>query len=219
MFIDYVEGVPEKTLNLWEKFFNGGLMGTTLMVLPFYILLLCTLLPQIEYRNNTWKQVLSSPQNKLNIYISKFITIQLFIVLFLFFLHCLMLLMAVSVELINPKAGFSQFALDWDRLFRNGGKIYVGILGVSAFQFWMGMRFKNFITSLAIGLGFWFVTVMFIFDVELRISDMMPFAFAPMLIHPTYADIVVQLLLSSVGYTVVFLTVGYLDFRKFKLNR
>jgi len=37
-------------------------------LLPLYVILICTLLLQIEYRDKTWKQVLSSPQKMIDIF-------------------------------------------------------------------------------------------------------------------------------------------------------
>src|SRR5688572_17778639 len=54
---------PSEILNdLMVKKFQA----TAGLVLPFFIILICTLLPQIEHKNNTWKQLLTSPQTKGN---------------------------------------------------------------------------------------------------------------------------------------------------------
>src|SRR5690349_9113020 len=44
--------------------FDLGLERNGMVFFPLFVVLVCTLLPQIEYRNNTWKQVLTSPQTK-----------------------------------------------------------------------------------------------------------------------------------------------------------
>ena len=41
--------------------FELGLERNGVMFLPLFVILVCTLLPQIEYRNNTWKQVFAAP--------------------------------------------------------------------------------------------------------------------------------------------------------------
>ncbi|MES2881875.1 MAG: ABC transporter permease, partial [Bacteroidota bacterium] len=56
---------------------------TGVAMFPLFIILICTLLAQVEYRNNTWKQLLSSPQKKVNVFLSKFITTHLFLITFL----------------------------------------------------------------------------------------------------------------------------------------
>src|SRR6188472_311314 len=63
--------------------FELGAERNGLIFFPLFVILICTLLPQIEYRNNTWKQVFASPQSKGNIFLAKFLNINLLIILFL----------------------------------------------------------------------------------------------------------------------------------------
>src|SRR5687768_3353033 len=55
---------------------------TSYIAFPIFLILLCTLLPQVEYKNNTWKQVFTSPKSKFNLYLAKFLNIQLLVVTF-----------------------------------------------------------------------------------------------------------------------------------------
>src|SRR5688500_8116733 len=41
---------------------------SSICIFPLFVVLVCTLLPQIEYKNSTWKQVLTSPQTKGNVF-------------------------------------------------------------------------------------------------------------------------------------------------------
>src|SRR5690242_14934497 len=59
----------------------------SICIFPMFVVLVCTLLPQIEYRNMAWKQVLTSPQTKLNVFAAKFLNIQLLMLLFLIANH------------------------------------------------------------------------------------------------------------------------------------
>ena len=54
--------------------------GTALF--PLFVILICTLLPQIEYRNNTWKQIFASPQTKVNVFLAKFMNVHLLMLVF-----------------------------------------------------------------------------------------------------------------------------------------
>src|SRR6187551_3066581 len=69
---------------------------------PLFIILICTLLPQIEYRNNTWKQVFASPQTKVNVFLAKFMNVHLLMLVFLIATHLFMLLAAVGINFIKP---------------------------------------------------------------------------------------------------------------------
>lgn len=64
--------------------FELGTERNGLVFLPLFVILLCTLLPQIEYRNNTWKQVFDSSQTKEAVFLARFLNINRLILLFLF---------------------------------------------------------------------------------------------------------------------------------------
>lgn len=50
-----IDGVSRETLkDPLNIFFTEGFKGLNLLILPIYVILICTLLPQIEYRNNAW---------------------------------------------------------------------------------------------------------------------------------------------------------------------
>src|SRR6476661_10256486 len=76
-----VEAVHKGSLN---AVFELGMERNGLVFLPLYVILLCTLLPQIEYRNNTWKQVFASSQTKEAVFLARFLNINRLILLFLF---------------------------------------------------------------------------------------------------------------------------------------
>jgi lantibiotic transport system permease protein len=79
---------------------------------PWFVILICTLLPQIEYRNNTWKQVFTSPQPKLNVLTAKFINIHLLMLLFLVSTHLFMFLAIALANAIDPTIGLYKNPLD-----------------------------------------------------------------------------------------------------------
>src|SRR5215218_2653874 len=67
----------------WNVHFMWGWQALSVFLFPMYIILICSLIPQIEYRNNTWKQVFAAPQSTGTIFLSKFLVIQ-FMILFFF---------------------------------------------------------------------------------------------------------------------------------------
>src|SRR6476620_9059762 len=75
-----VDALKNDPLNTLFKILSE-MNGTALF--PLFVILICTLLPQIEYRNNTWKQLFAAPQTKGTVFLAKFININRLIVLFL----------------------------------------------------------------------------------------------------------------------------------------
>jgi lantibiotic transport system permease protein len=196
---------------------HDGIQGTTILVLPLYIILLCTMLPQIEYRNNTWKQVLASPQQRLHVFGAKFLNLQLFIILFLLFYQFLTISIALPLEMMHPHVQFSKFPLPWAEVLLVTVKIYVAALGMSSLLFWIGIRFKNFAIPIGIGLSLWALT-MALFEMKVPHREKFPFALPPMMIFEKFADQVPMLLVYSLGYMIVFLSIAFLDFKRLRMR-
>src|SRR5687767_5691886 len=137
----------------WEMHFMWGWQALNSFLFPMYVVLICSLIPQIEYRNNTWKQVFASPRSTANIFFSKFLTVHLMIFFFFFLFNGFMLLSGVVANAINDQFNFFEKELPWKKLMQLNAKTYISILGISAIQFWLSIRFKNFIAPIGIGLA------------------------------------------------------------------
>ncbi len=137
----------------WRIHFGQGWETFSFLLLPMFIILICSLIPQIEFKNNAWKQVFASPQSLGNIFFSKFLTIHMMI-LFLFLLFNLFLILSgVVANLIISKYVFLKSPIDWEKLWNQNWHTYLSIMGMSAAQYWLSLRFKNFIAAIGIGLA------------------------------------------------------------------
>ena len=154
LFLDGVE--PRHRATIFNDMFTTRFGMTGALSLPIFIILVCTLLPQIEYKNNTWKQLLSSPQTKWNIFLAKFINIQFFILFFLAINQVLVLVSAVILHLNEPALNILNQPLNGSQIAITLANSYVSLLAISAIQFWLGLRFRNFIVSTGIGIALWF---------------------------------------------------------------
>jgi lantibiotic transport system permease protein len=137
----------------WAIHFAQGWQYLNAFLFPMYIILVCALIPQIEFKNNTWKQVFASPQSTGSIYFSKFLTIHIMILFSYILFNFFMITTALGVNLIHKNFPFIEQHIDWKGLMRLNLKTYISILGISAIQFWLGLRFKNFIAPVGIGLA------------------------------------------------------------------
>ena len=90
---------PERRPIIFNEMMTDKFQVAAFLLFPLFIILTCTLLPQIEYKNNAWKQVLASPQQKWMVFVSKFLNVQLFIIVFLLTDLLMMLLGAVTYPL------------------------------------------------------------------------------------------------------------------------
>ncbi|MBS1574537.1 MAG: ABC transporter permease [Bacteroidetes bacterium] len=149
----------------WRNHILHGWQALSAFLLPMFIILTCSLVTQIEFKNNTWKQVYSSPQTIGNIFFSKLFVIHCMI-LFCFLLFNIFLLgSGLLTNLLNRNYSFFSSPVDWEIVLRMNFKSYISILGISAIQYWLSLRFKNFIASIGIGLAL-LITALIIMEWE-----------------------------------------------------
>ena len=65
------KSVPQLQLNPWGVHFKWAWNALSFFLFPMYIILISSLIPQIEFKNNTWKQVFAAPQSVATIFFSK----------------------------------------------------------------------------------------------------------------------------------------------------
>jgi lantibiotic transport system permease protein len=218
----FTDGDAEKNLakEPWAIFMNMGWQILTVFLLPVYIILVSTLITQIEIKNNTWKQVFASPQTFANIYFSKFVAIHIMIIFCYLLFNVLMISSAVLANLFNDKYHFLSKSIDWKKLLQLNARTYISILGISAIQYWLSLRFKNFIGPVGIGLAL-VVCSIIAMNYQWPHLHKYPYAF------PSLSFDAIQKSekassgnheLYSAGYFVLFILIGFIDlkFRKEK---
>ena len=213
--IDYIfdDGVAKLPNDPWNRYLFNGFEPLTILILPLCIILLCTLIPQIEYRNNTWKQLFTSPQKRRDIFLAKFLNIQMMLLLLLLLYNVFLLLSALVVALAMPTVKFFDHRIDWFTLIALNAKAYVATFAISTIQFWMGLRFKNFITPLAIGFGLWVMAGMILLEFKMPNAWLFPYTYPLLTVHPDYKYLGNSLLWISLGFGSVFLAMAFLEFR------
>jgi hypothetical protein len=210
-----VDAVHKGTLN---DVFQLGMERNGLVFFPLFVILICTLLPQIEYRNNTWKQVFAAPQTKGNVFLAKFLNINWLILLFLLASLVYMSLGIVVMHFANPARDMLHQPFNIKKLLAGIANSYITMLALCAFQFWLGLRFRNFIVPIAIGLALWITGMMMTLEFQSDFINYFPYSFQ---IFPFMAKLqpkLTQVAWTSVAYAIVFLLLGFMNFRKRRLS-
>jgi len=185
---------------------------------PWFIILICTLLPQIEYRNNTWKQVFTSPQPKVNVLTAKFATIHLLMLLFLVSTHLFMFLAIVLANLVDPTLGLFKHSLNGQTVLINAANSYVTMLALCAIHFWLGIRFRNFIVPIAVGLALWLAGTLLVLEYKSSTAYYFPYSFQAISLSPKHQPHLNQVAWTSVGYAVLVLLLCFFDLRSRRMT-
>jgi hypothetical protein len=129
-----------------------------------------------------------------------------------------MILSGLVPNLFFSKYTFLESSIDWGALLKLNFKTFVSLLGIISIQYWIGLRFRNFIVPIGIGLGLLVCSMILL---PWQHVDKVPFAF-PLLTFMTSVaksknELVGPLLqnheLNSIGYFVLFTVIAFLDMR------
>jgi lantibiotic transport system permease protein len=203
------------TTEPWQKMFYLGWEFFCAFTLPMYIILISTLLPQIEVKNNTWKQVFASPQSIGNIFFSKFAAVHIMIISCFLLYNAFMILTGVIVNLMNPKFPFLHNSIHLTLLLWLSFKFYISILGITAIQFYLSLRFKNFVAPIGIGLAL-VIGAITALNLHWEYIDKYPYAFPIItsnLVKKEGRPFLENHEWYSIGYFVFFMLLGFLDMK------
>ena len=208
---DEIDASQKDPLNAIFKILSD-MNGTALF--PLFVILICTLLPQIEYRNNTWKQVFASPQTKFNVFLAKFMNVHLLMLVFLIATHLFMFLTIVGVNFIKPTLNLFEHPLNGSTVLVNAANAYILLLAVCAIQFWMGLRFRNFIVPIGIGFALWLAGTIMAVQYKSNLVYYFPYSFNAFPVSTKLKSQLTQVAWTSLGYALLFLIIGFFDFRR-----
>jgi hypothetical protein len=135
----------------WKSHFMQCWRIMSQFLFPMGIILVISLLAQLEFRNNGWKQLHTTPQSFANIFFAKYAVIIFMLLEFFIYFNIGILISGAVPALIFssslPDEHFPfLFFLKWNV------KFFILFLPVSAFQYLFSLQFKNFMLPIGIGL-------------------------------------------------------------------
>jgi hypothetical protein len=139
--------------DFWSKFWSMAWDSVALIVLPIVVMLITSVLVQLEYRNNAWKQTHASPQPLAAIYVAKLLVILTIIGVFFVVFNLALYLVAVAPLLFFPQASYPVTPFPLAALIAMSLRYFIDILPIVALQYLLSLHFKSFLTPLGIGMA------------------------------------------------------------------
>lgn len=154
IYMVYIEKVAPAYAEpkFWIKWYLNGWESMAYLLLPMGIVLATSLIAQLEYKNNAWKQVLTTPQSLSTVFVAKY-TVVLFMMFQLFVLFTIGMYFAGAIpawyygHVPYPKGPFP-----WQRIVQMSTSFYITSLPILALQYFLSIYFKNFMVSLGAGI-------------------------------------------------------------------
>lgn len=187
IFVFNKQEVLNQNQNPWELYFKMGYIITTMMLLVPYIVLVMSALTYFEHHANAWKYLYTLPLRKENFYFAKFlIAIGLIVILYLTFFGSF-LASGYLLDFIHPEYQFQRQDHRLGFVTSSLLHSFISILGITAIQFWLSMRWQNFILPIAIGLLGFIVGFFLLLARGFELTTFFPYAHAGLMSY-SYAQ-------------------------------
>lgn len=139
--------------HLWEIIFRRCWQFMAIFLLPLGVILATSLITQIEFRNNTWKQIHTSPQSFTTIFFAKLSVILVMVIQFFILFNIGMYLAGILPSLLKPSLPFPAAPFPFLPLLKANGLFFIDCLPIVALQYIISLQFRNFLVPLGAGLG------------------------------------------------------------------
>jgi hypothetical protein len=141
--------------NFWALLWKNSWETMAIFFLPLGAILSTSLIAQIEYKNNTWKQLHALPLSYTTIFFSKLAVILVLMLQFFVLFNLGIYFSAVVPYLLVSGTPYPQQAMPY-RFFLNENILYfVDTLPIVALQYLLSLRYKNFLVPVGLGFLFW----------------------------------------------------------------
>ncbi|MDF9798678.1 hypothetical protein OKW21_003941 [Catalinimonas alkaloidigena] len=201
----------------WRHFFKIYYEGTAFMLLPLFAIITATLVCYIEHSNNTWKHLLISTVPRYSLYLSKLsLTFLIIITAHLYFI-ILMLISGGILGFIRPELQLFDAPPDFIFLFKLAIKTLLSVSGMLAIQFWVSMRFKNFIVALGVGV-IGFVLSSLLIDSWYYVI-FIPYTYPLLYLREAFLEIwLSRVEIFSIAFFLLYTLLGLFDFQKMTIK-
>jgi hypothetical protein len=137
--------------NVWKAHFLDLWANMASFLLPVGVILSSSLITQMEFKNNTWKQLHTTPQSYTSVFFAKFSVIVLMTLKFFLFFNIGIFLSGIIPSLIVEHR-WPVMPIPLLFILKINLKVFVVCLPVIAIQYLISLKFKNFLVAIGVGL-------------------------------------------------------------------
>lgn len=194
--------------NFWKAHFLRSWEMMSIILLPMGIVLAVTLITQLEFKNNTWKQLHTAPVSFSSIYFSKLAVIVLMLVQLFLLFNMAIYVSVVIPAIFHSNIPFPAYALDTGYFLNQNMHFFIASLPLVSIQFFISLHFKNLIIPVASGLA---LVVGGLVAHSWKYVYMIPSTYTSLHFGEMATGKAFQqdLTIWSFGYFILFLVIGY----------
>ena len=145
--------------DFWRRLWIQSWESMEVFLLPIGIILATGLIAQLEYKNNTWKQLHTTPQGFTTIFWAKFLVILIMLAEVFALFNVGVYLSAVIPSLIFRNVPYPTARIPFVEFWHANVNFFVDCLPIVALQYLLSLQFKNFLVPVGAGFAIWFLGV------------------------------------------------------------
>jgi hypothetical protein len=192
---------------LWETLYDRSWQFMGFFLLPMGVVLATSLIVQLEYRSNTWKQLAAAPVSYSTVYLAKLSVILVLLVEFFVLFNIGIWLEGVLPALVRgvpyPDERFPLRAF-----ILGNGKFLLDCLPIVLLQYTLSLQLRNFMIPLGAGLGLYVASMV---AAHWRYGYVIPYTYPTLeYIGKRSPSLRADFHVWCAGYAVGFLVVGYI---------
>ncbi|SEN38043.1 hypothetical protein SAMN04488505_1109 [Chitinophaga rupis] len=138
---------------VWEHLYKDNWQYMAVLLLPMGVILVSSLITQLEVKNNAWKLVHSTPQKLHTIFSAKLAVILVMLLQFFLLFNIGIYLTGVVPALFNRQIPFPRTAFPVAAYLRGSGHFLIACLPIVALQYLLSLQFRNFLVPVGVGLA------------------------------------------------------------------
>ena len=195
--------------NYWTMLWENSWESMSIFLLPMGVILATSLITQIEFRNNTWKQLHTLPQNMTTIFFVKLAVIIVMMLQFFILFNIGFYLSGVIPCLLVKGVSYPKASIPYFVFLKDDMLYFIDCLPIIALQYLISLQFKNFLVPIGVGIVLWILSVAVF---RWQYGYVIPYTYCGFFylqnIGKLHLRMPVHLL--AFGYFIVFTTVGYI---------
>jgi hypothetical protein len=141
--------------HFWKLLWKNSWESMAIFLLPLGVILSTSLITQIEYKNNTWKQLHTLPLKLTTIFFAKFSVILIMMLQFFIFFNIGIYLSALIPYLLISGVPYPKTPIPFDFFLKENALYFIDCLPIIALQYLLSLKFKNFLVSVGVGFVLW----------------------------------------------------------------
>jgi len=202
----------------WQNHFAASWQIMAFLLLPMGVILATSLITQIEYRNNTWKQLHATPQRLAVIFFAKLTVILLMMVQFFLLFNAGIYLSGIIPLLFSKAALYPPQVFPVAFFLKANLQFFIDCLPIIALQYLVSLLFKNFLVPLGAGIV---MLVAATFAIQWKYGYIVPYTYAALnYLQLRSGDakpvVPVNIHLLALGYFSLFIIVSFIFYRNKK---